>query len=297
VGDDGPAFLRELGERLRLARARRGMTRRRLASQSGVSERYLAQMEAGTANVSVLLLRAISAALGVPSAELLGDRADAGGERVPLDLLLSRLTAPQREEAHRLLSERFGTGPDARRRRIALVGLRGAGKSTLGRMLAEQRGVPFFELDAEVEREAGLAVGAIIELHGQAAFRRLERQALERLVAEPEAVIAAGGGIVAEPSTFELLLCHCRTVWLQASPEEHMQRVIDQGDLRPMQEDNRQAMRDLRAILASREALYARADLVLDTSGKSVGESFLQLVDVMRPDAPAGNPQRRSMAE
>jgi len=286
VGDDGPAFLGELGERLRLARARRGMTRRRLASQSGVSERYLAQMEAGTANVSVLLLRAVSAALGVPAAELLGDPSDAGGGRVPLDLLLSRLTAPQREEAHTLLSERFGTGPNARRRRIALVGLRGAGKSTLGRMLAEQRAVPFFELDREVEREAGLAIGAIIELHGQAAFRRLERQALERLVAEPEAVIATGGGIVAEPSTFELLLSHCRTVWIQASPEEHMRRVIDQGDLRPMQDDNRQAMRDLRAILASREALYARADLVLDTSGKTVGQSFPELVDLMRLEAP-----------
>jgi XRE family aerobic/anaerobic benzoate catabolism transcriptional regulator len=287
VGEDGPAFLRGLGERLRLARSRRGMTRRLLASQSGVSERYLAQMEAGSANVSVLLLRAISSALGVPSAELLGDRADAGGERVPLDLLLSRLTAPQREEAHELLSERFGTGPKARRRRIALVGLRGAGKSTLGRMLAEHRGVPFFELDREVEREAGLAVGAIIELHGQAAFRRLERQTLERLVAEPEGVIAAGGGIVADPATFELLLSHCRTVWIQTSPEEHMRRVIDQGDLRPMQDDNRQAMRDLRAILASREALYAKADLVLDTSGKRVGDSFLQLVDLMRLETPS----------
>ncbi len=287
MADDGPAFLRELGERLRVARARRGMTRRLLASQSGVSERYLAQMEAGSANVSILLLRAICAALGVPSAGLLGDRADAGGERVPLDLLLARLTAPQRAEAHKLLSERFGTGPYARRRRIALIGLRGAGKSTLGRMLAEQRGVPFFELDGEIEREAGLALGAIIELHGQAAFRRLERQALERLVAQPEAVIAAGGGIVAEPATFELLLGHCRTVWIQASPEEHMRRVIEQGDLRPMQDDNRQAMRDLRAILASREALYARADLVLDTSGKLPGESFMELVNLMRLETPA----------
>jgi XRE family aerobic/anaerobic benzoate catabolism transcriptional regulator len=146
--------------------------------------------------------------------------------------------------------------------------------------------VPFFELDGEVEREAGLAIGAIIELHGQPAFRRLERRALERLVAEPQAVIAAGGGIVADPGTFDLLLSYCRTVWVRASPEEHMQRVIDQGDLRPMQDDNRQAMRDLRAILASREALYARADLALDTSGKLPGESFMQLMDLIRLESP-----------
>jgi XRE family transcriptional regulator, aerobic/anaerobic benzoate catabolism transcriptional regulator len=286
VGDDWAAFLRELGERLRLARARRGMTRRLLASQSGVSERYIAQMEAGSGNVSVLLLRAICGALGVPAAELLADPPDAGPERAPLDPLLARLSAAQLAEARTLLIGRFGTGPSARRRRIALIGLRGAGKSTLGRLLAEQREVPFFELDGEVEREAGLAVGAIIELHGQAAFRRLERRALERLVAHPEAVIAAGGGIVAEPGTFDLLLGHCRTVWIRTSPEEHMRRVIDQGDLRPMRDGDRQAMRDLRTILASREALYARADLVLDTSGKPVGESYMQLLDLIRLDSP-----------
>ena len=161
-----------------------------------------------------------------------------------------------------------------------MIGLRGAGKSTLGRLLAEQRGVPFYELDGEVEREAGMTLATLFEQHGQQGYRRLERSALHRLVAQPEAVIATGGGIVAEPGTFDLLLSYCRTVWLVASPEEHMRRVIEQGDMRPMQ-DNVQAMQDLRAILASREPLYRRAELALDTSGKPVEESLRLLVQLV----------------
>jgi XRE family aerobic/anaerobic benzoate catabolism transcriptional regulator len=162
-------------------------------------------------------------------------------------------------------------------RRIALIGLRGAGKSTLGAMLAARLAVPFVELDREIEREAGMRLGEILELHGQAGFRRMERSVLDQAIAaNPAAVIAAGGGIVSEPATFEVLLTHCLTIWLQASPEAHMQRVIDQGDLRPMR-DNRQAMADLRSILASREALYARADLTLDTTGQDVPASLRAL--------------------
>ena len=274
---DDPAFLRGIAERLRLARSRRGMTRRLLAERSGISERYLAQMEAGRGNVSVLLLRSLCRALDVPTAELLDDRP------ALLDGLLGRLDEAQIQEARQLLLERFGSGPEARRRRIALIGMRGAGKSTLGRLLAEQRGVPFFELDGEIERDAGMTLAALFERLGQAGYRRLERAALQRLLAHPAAVIATGGSIVAEPATFDLLLSFCRSVWVVASPEEHMRRVVDQGDLRPMQ-DNPKAMQDLRAILASREPLYGKADLVLDTSGKPLGESLRRLAELVEMD-------------
>ena len=268
------AFLRAVGDRLRLQRARRGVTRKILAQRSGVSERYIAQMEAGSGNVSILLLRAIAEALGISPTDLLCDQQD----RPAVSALLARLPPALLDEAHDLLLRRFGAPSDEHRQsRVALIGLRGAGKSTLGRRLAESRKIPFHELDREIERAAGLDLREIFELHGQAGFRRLERAALDRTLAIPGAVvIAAGGSIVAEPSTFERLLAGCRTVWVRATPEEHMRRVIDQGDLRPMQ-DNRQAMADLRTILASREALYARADIVLDTSGRTPAESLADL--------------------
>ena len=246
------AFLQALGQRVRLLRARRGMTRRILAAQSGVSERYISAVEAGTGNGSILLLRSLAQALNVDLRALLEDEADV----VPPPLV--RL--------------------DDYRDRIALIGLRGAGKSTIGRLLADRRGVAFLELDQEIEREAGLGLGESMELHGQAGFRRLERAVLDRLIASHDrAVIAAGGGIVAEAATFVRLLEACLTIWVKAAPEAHMQRVIDQGDLRPMR-DNRRSMDDLRAILASREALYARADIQLETTRRSVEETLDALV-------------------
>lgn len=252
LSPEDAAFLTAIGQRLRLLRAQRGMTRRILACQSGVSERYISAVEGGTGNGSVLLMRAIARALNVSVISLLDD---------------TPALAP--------VAKSIGA-----RARIALIGLRGAGKSTLGAALAAQQAVPFVELDREIEREAGLSLGEIMELHGQAGFRRLERAVLERVLVEhPAAVIEAGGGIVAEAPTYRLLLAHCFTVWLRAAPEIHMQRVIDQGDLRPMR-DNRQAMADLRAILESREALYARADAVLDTTGKTVTQSLTALADV-----------------
>jgi XRE family aerobic/anaerobic benzoate catabolism transcriptional regulator len=231
------------------------MTRRILANQSGVSERYISAVESGTGNGSILLLRSLATALHVDLRALLED------EVAPVPPI--------------------GARTRGYRRRIALIGLRGAGKSTLGRLLAPRLGVPFLELDHEIEKEAGMGLGEIMELHGQAGFRRMERTVLDRLTAtHPAAVIAAGGGIVAEAGTFALLMEACLTVWVKASPEQHMQRVIDQGDLRPMR-DNPRSMTDLRAILSSREALYALADLQLDTTDRDVEETLEALAEAI----------------
>ncbi len=249
-------FLRALGRRLRLMRARRGMTRRILSAQSGVSERYISAMEGGTGNSSILLLRALAAALHVDLRALLEDE-----------------MAPEAASVVR---------QPGYRRRIALIGMRGAGKSTLGPLLAGRLGVDFLELDREIEKEAGLGLAEIMELHGQPGFRRLERSVLDRVVATcPAVVIATGGGLVAEAATFAHLLGSCLTVWVKAAPEAHMQRVIDQGDLRPMR-DNRRSMEDLRAILASREALYARADIQVETTGRSVENTLTILEAAVR---------------
>ena len=272
------AYLRLLGERIREARARRGMTRKILARDSGVSERYLAQLEAGQGNISIALLRQVAQAMGVPLAELVREGGDPPIELTLLRETLDRLGAKELAQARALIAERFA--PDAgegRRRRVALIGLRGAGKSTLGRRLAEARGVPFVELDREVERLSGMALGEIFQLYGQAAFRRYERRSLEQIVERHErAVIATGGSLVSEPATFDLLLSTCFTVWLKAAPEEHMARVVAQGDLRPMAE-NAEAMADLRRIVAGRAALYAKADVAVDTQGRSEDESFAEL--------------------
>ena len=272
------ALLQALGARMRMLRARRGMTQRALALRSGVSERYIAQFEAGGGNVSVLVLQRIGTALGVPLGELVADRPEPSAERALLERMVARLEESQVPGARRMLSDWLGQPGEAlRRSRIALIGLRGAGKSSLGQKLAAQRGVVFIELDREVERQTRLELRDIFEMHGQDGFRRLERQTLERALAgDAPMVLAAGGGIVAEAATFELLLQHCVTVWIRASPEAHMQRVVTQGDERPMR-DNAQAMDDLRAILASREQLYARADLVLDNEGRGLDASLAEL--------------------
>ncbi|MFT8243107.1 helix-turn-helix transcriptional regulator [Roseomonas sp. BN140053] len=273
------AFLHALGERLRVLRARRGMARRVLSQHSGVSERYIAQLESGAGNISILLLRRISRALGVGLEELVTAQPERSMERVRLDQFLGGLSDTELTEARSLLGRRFGSAEArSRRNRLALIGLRGAGKSTLGRMLAARRGIAFVELDREVEREGGMDLRDIFETQGQEGFRRLERATLQRLVRDGEpAVIAAGGGIVAEAGTFGLLLDTCLCVWVRASPEEHMRRVMLQGDLRPMRDNNR-SMDDLRAILASREALYAKADFTLDTSGRSPEECLEELM-------------------
>jgi XRE family aerobic/anaerobic benzoate catabolism transcriptional regulator len=278
-GDDAGAFLAALGERVRQLRARRGMTRRILARDSGVSERYLAQLEGGQGNASLLILRQLAAALDVPLEALVTDAPE-----LPLDLahameLLRRMSPGQLAEARALLARTFGdTDLAGREGRIALIGLRGAGKTTLGTALAERLGVPFVELDREIERESGVSLGTIFDFYGQAGFRRMERRCLERVIEEhPRFVLAAGGSIVSETSTFERLLAACWTVWLKAAPSDHMARVVAQGDMRPMA-GNPESMADLQRILTGREPLYRRADAEIETSGKDVGQSLEALL-------------------
>ncbi|HEY5174704.1 MAG TPA: helix-turn-helix transcriptional regulator [Terriglobales bacterium] len=268
-------YLKLLGERVRETRARRGMTRKILARDSGVSERYLAQLETGQGNVSILLLRQIAQALDTPLQALVLD-----GPEPPVDLVhttefLRRLPATELLEARRLLVEHFsGVDLYARRGRIALIGLRGAGKSTLGVMLADRIEAPFLELDRLIEQESGVSLSVIFDLYGQSGFRRLERRVLDHVIERyPRFVLATGGSLVSEPATFERLLTMCFTVWLRATPEEHMQRVIAQGDMRPMA-DNRESMSDLRRILDVREPLYRKADATINTSCSSVEESL-----------------------
>jgi XRE family transcriptional regulator, aerobic/anaerobic benzoate catabolism transcriptional regulator len=271
-------YLRLLGERIREARARRGMTRKILARDSDVSERYLAQLETGQGNISIVLLRQIAHAMGLPLGDLVREEPDRPVELTLLIQTLSRLPPKDLAQARRLLGETFGAAvASERRHRIALIGLRGAGKSTLGAMLAKALAVPFIELDREIERDSGTRLAEVFDLYGQAAYRRYERRALEGVIERYDrAVIATGGSIVSEPATFDLLLSACYTVWLTAAPEEHMSRVVAQGDTRPMAE-NEQAMEDLRRILAGRNALYMKADARIDTAGKTIEQSFAEL--------------------
>lgn len=255
------------------------MTRKILARDSGLSERYLAQLEAGKGNISVKLLHRVAEALNVPLVRLIGDPPNEAAELQRILELLRRLSAEQLGEARTLLAARFAAlDHQARQRRIALIGLRGAGKSTLGSRLARHLDVPFIELDAEIERDFGLSLAEIFSLSDQAAYRRSERRALNGIIKRtPSFVMAAGGSIVAEPATYEELLANCFTVWVTASPEEHMSRVIEQGDFRPMA-DNKEAMADLERILAARTPLYAKADAIVATAGRSVDSSFRSLL-------------------
>jgi XRE family aerobic/anaerobic benzoate catabolism transcriptional regulator len=258
------------------------MTRRQLAHASGASERYLAQIEGGAGNPSVIMLASIAHALDVPIIELLPRSNGRSAAMAQILDVLARTPRAELPALAELIESRAGrdTGID-RGRRIALVGLRGAGKSTLGRRLADTLGYPFIELDRLVEQDYGARIPDLIEMAGIATFRRYERACLERVIDEHEAaVIATAGGIVSNPETYALLLRRTHTVWVKARPDEHMRRVMAQGDFRPMAQ-NREAMADLVAILDARRADYARAQAQLDTSGDSVERSCGKLARIV----------------
>ena len=286
-------FLEQLGQRVRTMRALRGMSRKVLAKVSGISERYIAQLESGKGNVSIVLLRRVSNAMAAHLEDLIP--ASESGPDWPVIRDLLRKAAPNQIAQAKDILAGLGQGDQAQRKMpfagIALIGLRGAGKSTLGRMLAKKIGWSFVELNKEIEAQNGLSVAEIIALYGQEGFRRMEQSALGQLLARRELmVLATGGGIVSEPLTFDLILSSFYTIWLKAEPEEHMARVRGQGDLRPMADD-RSAMAELRNILVSREPLYARASAVVDTAGLTINDAAARLVDavapVLRHDAPA----------
>ena len=264
------------------------MSRRLLAKHAGISERYLTQLESGKGNVSILLLRRVASALGLPLSRLVEDE-PLSTEMTLVRQFLARLSPSQLEQAYASLTSWFATDANlSRRDRIALVGLRGAGKSTLGTAIGKKLGIAFFELDREVERISGSSLASLIELYGQEAYRRYEMQALQELLAShPRFVVATGGGIVSEAATYELLLRSFYTIWVRTSPEEHMRRVLEQGDLRPMA-GSQQAMDDLRRILGERSELYGRADLVIDTSGVSPAESLRDVIRNYNSDPSIG---------
>ena len=280
--DPESGFLDQLGQRVRTMRALRGMSRKVLAKVSGISERYIAQLESGKGNVSIVLLRRVSNAMGAHLEDLIPAADPAPDWQVFRDLL-RKATPSQIAQAKDALAGHSATTHRASFAGIALIGLRGAGKSTLGKVLAKKIGWNFVELNKEIEAQNGLSIAEIIALYGQEGFRRMEQAALGQLLARKELmVLATGGGIVSEPLTFDLILSSFYTIWLKAEPEEHMGRVRKQGDLRPMADD-RSAMAELRNILVSREPLYARASATVDTAGLSVDAAAARLIDTVRP--------------
>jgi XRE family aerobic/anaerobic benzoate catabolism transcriptional regulator len=275
-------FLEQLGQRVRTMRGLRGMSRKVLARVSGISERYIAQLESGKGNVSIVLLRRVASALGAHIEDLI-PTADTTPDWLVIRDLMRKATPRQIAQAKEALSAQISARHHAGFAGIALIGLRGAGKSTLGRLLAKAIGWTFVELNKEIEQQNGLSTAEIIALYGQEGFRRMEQNALAQLLARNEPIVlATGGGIVSEPLTFDRVLSSFYTVWLKAEPEEHMARVRRQGDLRPMADD-RSAMQELRTILLSREPLYARAAVQVDTAGLSVEEAAERLIEAVRP--------------
>ncbi|MBL8340893.1 MAG: helix-turn-helix transcriptional regulator [Rubrivivax sp.] len=289
--DDKHPFLVVLGERVRALRSRRGITRKALAASADVSERHLANLEYGLGNASILILHQVAQALQCSLAELIGDVTTTSPEWLLLRELLEGRDDATLRRVRVLVGEALGTGGAnsergaGRSRRVALIGLRGAGKTTLGEGLAKDLDFPFVELSRQIEQFAGCTINEIQALYGQNAYRRYERRALEEAIQiYPEAVIAVPGGMVSDPATFNLLLAHCTTVWLHADPEDHMKRVVAQGDMRPMggTAASKEAMDDLKSILAGRAAFYSKADFKLDTSAAPLKQTLAALIELVR---------------
>jgi XRE family aerobic/anaerobic benzoate catabolism transcriptional regulator len=269
---------------VRALRARRGITRKALARTADVSERHLANLEYGVGNASFLVLTQVAQALQCAPAELIGDFSTSSPEWLMIRELLEHRDDATLRRVRVAIGEMLGTGGGNAQRssRVALIGLRGAGKSTLGAMLAEDLGFPFVELSREIEKFAGCSIAEIQALYGTNAYRRYERRALEEAIQiYPEAIIATPGGLVSDPATFNQLLAHCTTVWLQADAQDHMMRVAAQGDMRPMAA-SKEAMEDLKGILAGRAPFYAKAEFKLDTSAVPLAESFVKLRELVR---------------
>ena len=280
----GKELSQEVGQQVRAIRSRRGMTRKQLAHHSDVSERYLAQLEGGSANISISLLSRIARALGVNFPTLLPMEEELAFKFSPLRDFISSLSAEQQEQAYFSLVEQFGR-ERKHKHGVALLGLRGAGKSTLGLLLAEHFQIPFVGLDKVITESSSLGMGDLISLRGQDVYRRYEREALEKTTGEYDhVVLETGGSLISEKETYRLLMEHYFIVWIRANPEDHMQRVIDQGDLRPLEGTGRkQAMQDMIVILDEREADYKLADSIIMTSGRSIEDCLKELIIACEP--------------
>lgn len=279
-------YLSAVGDRIRSLRLQRGITRRMLAANSGVSERFLAELEAGSGNASILLLRHLAHALDVPITSVVGEGVEPSPELAHMTEFLRNFEPEELNHIQQWLVQHFGrVRLTDRFGRVALIGLRGAGKSTIGAALAKKLNLPFLELDRMIEKASRVPLSAMFDLYGQNGFRRFEQTCLDELLASRnQFVLATGGSIVSEPATYNCLLTSCYTVWLRATPEDHMKRVIAQGDMRPMSQSS-EAMSDLKRILSEREPLYAKADLVIDTSQKSASSALQIILSKIKQDA------------
>jgi XRE family transcriptional regulator, aerobic/anaerobic benzoate catabolism transcriptional regulator len=290
-------FLSAVAKCVRAARSRRGMTRKQLAHDADVSERLLAQLEMGEGNISIVLLRRVTDALNITLTDLFMDVREPQPEKRFIQNLLERLPEDRLQEVAQKLTREFGEDVKLRWSRLALIGLRGAGKSTLGAKIAKEFKAPFVELDSEIEKDSGIPLAEIFSLYGQSGYRRIERRTLERVLQQHQRVIISiGGGVVSEKENYDYLLKNCFTIWIKAQPDEHMARVIAQGDFRAMA-DNDEAMEDLRRILEAREPFYERADGTVDTSGETVEQSFAQLKTVIQSIAQKIKPKLQSQSK